>query len=532
MATRIFDYVVVGGGSGGSVVAAKLAEDGRFSVALVEEGRRDTNPWIGIPGTFHKALASQDATVVTSDPDETIENRPFNVPQGRVLGGGSSVNGMIYIRGQARDYDEWEQEHGCDGWGFDQVLSVFKGQEANQRLGDPYHGQSGPLKVGDPNHKHPVTAALIEAGLSAGIPPTNDYNGERQEGCGWYQLTATDGRRNSAARAFLHPVIGKDTLTLLTGHKALRVRFEGRRACGLEAMGPDGEVFIEARKEIVLCAGSFHSPRLLMLSGIGPADNLNRFGIDVVHDAPEVGGNLQDHIGTPVTMRLKDSIGLHGADRGLRALRHGAEYLMFRKGLLSSNILEAGAIVDTDGDGREDVQYNFGPFAPGEPGKPLPFHALQVHPMTMRPKSRSRIHLGSGNPHDAPVIKSRVLEAEEDLDTLRRGVRLAREILLQPNIRDLVAEEVWPGPDVSSSIGSNTLDTAIRKWARTIFHPSGTCRMGGSPSAVTDPRLRVNGVEGLRVADCSIMPAITSGNTNAPTMMIAERCARWMLEDA
>lgn len=528
-----FDYVIVGGGSAGCVVAARLAADSGGTVALLERGRSDSNRWIHIPATFFKALQSQDAEAVISDPDPSLGGLPFPVPQGRVLGGGSSVNGMLYMRGQARDYDEWETEHGCTGWAYRDVLPVFMRQEANRQFDNAFHGTNGPLVVDGPSAPHPVAARLIDATVSAGVPRTDDFNGARQEGAGWYQVTASGGQRQSAAHCFLRPQLGRENLRLLTGHSVARLVIENRRAVAVEAHDAAGQpVRIAAARQIVLTAGSFQTPKLLMLSGIGPRDELTRHGIDIIHEADEVGRNYQDHVGAPVTRRLTGAKGLHGADKGLAALRHGIDYFVFRRGLLTSNLLQAGACVDTDGDGRPDVQYNMAPFAPGAPGQPpLGFHAVQVHPMTMRPASRGRLGLASRDPADAPKFSSCVLGRDEDMDTLRRGVRLAREILDQPELREILGDEVWPGADLSTAIGSNTLDDAIRKQARTIFHPAGTCRMGPTETAVVDPELRVYGIEGLRVADCSVMPALVSGNTNAPTMMIADRAADWILRD-
>jgi choline dehydrogenase len=530
--TKSYDYIVVGGGSAGCVVAAGLARDGRFSVALVEDGRKDTNPWIHIPATLHKVLASQDATAVASDPDPTLDGNRFVVPQARVLGGGSSLNGMIYMRGNAQDYDEWNSLHGCAGWSWADVLPAFKAQERNQRLGDPLHGQDGPLAVSDPTYKHPVTQVIIDAARAAGLPATDDFNGETQIGAGWYQFTYGDARRASAAVAFLRPVMGQGNLDVLTGHRVQRVTLENRRATGIAALANGQQVRLLARREVVVTAGSFNSPKLLMLSGIGPKDNLVRFGIDVIHDSPDVGGNYQDHVGAPLTLYLKDKIGVTGADKGFKAVKHGLDYVLFRRGLLASPIIEGGACADTDGDGRADVQFNFAPFAPGAPGVQLPFHAAQVHPMTMRPKSRGRLALASADPAADLKFTANVLDREEDLDTLRRGVRLAREIAAQGALGEITKGEIWPGPDVSTKAGSNTLDSAIRKHARTIFHPAGTCRMGPDAGAVLDDRLRVRGIDGLRVADCSVMPQLVSGNTNAPTMMIAGRAAGFILEDA
>lgn len=531
MKTVAFDYVIVGGGAAGCLLAARLAAESNRTVALLERGRSDTNRWIHIPATFFKALGSQDADVVTSDPDPTLGDRPFQVPQGKVLGGGSSVNGMIYMRGQHQDYDDWADIHGCMGWRYDDVLPVFKRQESNTRLGDPFHGQDGRLIVSDPAAPHPVSHTILEAAWSAGLPATQDFNGAQQDGAGWYQVTASNGQRQSAATCFLRPELRRENLSVLTGHHACRIRIENRRAVAVEARDDTGhDVLVAARHEIILTAGSFHSPKLLMLSGIGPRDELHRHGIDIIHEADAVGRNFQDHVGAPVTRRLTAARGLHGADRGLAALRHGIDYFAFGRGLLTSTLLDAGACVDTDGAGRPDVQFNFAPFAPDRPGKPpLPFHAVQVHPMTMRPRSRGRLGLRSRDPLDAPRLSSRMLSDDSDLDTLRRGVRLAREIFDQPPLRAIVGDEIWPGPMVSSAAGSNTLDDAIRAQARTIFHPAGTCRMGSSDSAVVDPALRVNGIDRLRVADCSVMPSLVSGNTNAPTMMIADRAADFVL---
>ena len=526
-----FDYVVVGGGAAGCVLAARLAALSDGTVALLERGRQDTNRWIHIPATFFKALQSQDADAVVSDPDASLNGKPFPVPQGRVLGGGSSVNGMIYMRGQHKDYDDWATEHGCEGWSFKDVLPVFKFQEANTRLNDDFHGSAGNLIVDDPASPHPVSKLVIDAAVSAGVPRTDDFNGAGQTGAGWYQVTASKGQRQSAAECFLRPELGRENLSVLTGLHAQRVRIVNRRAVAVEAKDDTAtDVVIHAQREIILCAGSFHSPKLLMLSGIGPRDELERHGIDVVHEADEVGRNYQDHVGAPVTRRLTGMKGLHGADRGLAALKNGIEYFGLKRGLLMSNLLQAGACVDTAGSGRPDVQYNFAPFAPGAPGEPpLPFHAVQIHPMTMRPKSRGRLGLRSKDAADAPKFMANALSADEDIDTLRRGIRLARRIFDQLGLKENVGDEIWPGPGIDSRVGSNTLDDAIRDHARTIFHPAGTCRMGPTSSAVVDLELRVNGIDGLRVADCSIMPSLVSGNTNAPTMMIGERAARFIM---
>lgn len=379
---QTFDYVVVGGGAAGCVLAVRLAAESGGTVALLERGRRDTNRWIHIPATFFKVLQSQDSDAVVSEPDASLNGKPFPVPQGKVLGGGSSVNGMIYMRGQHRDYDDWADVHGCKGWSFADVLPVFRRQEANTRLSDDYHGKDGKLVVADPSAPHPVGAQIISAAVSAGIPATVDFNGAEQEGAGWYQVTAHDGQRQSAAHCFLKPELDRENLTVLTGHLVCLLDIQNGRAVAVEARNEAGaEVKIKARREIILTAGSFHSPKLLMLSGIGPRDELERHGIEIVHEADEVGRNYQDHVGAPVTRHLVGAKGLHGADRGLAALKHGIDYFVLNRGLLTSNLLQAGACVDTSGAGRADVQYNFAPFAPGAPGQaPLGFQAMQINP--------------------------------------------------------------------------------------------------------------------------------------------------------
>ncbi|WP_432695000.1 GMC family oxidoreductase [Marinobacterium sp. YM272] len=528
-----YDYIIVGGGSAGCVLAARLAESGEHSVALVEEGRSDVNPWIHIPATFFLALQSRDASTIVSEPDSSLGMKRFVVPQGRVLGGGSSVNGMLYMRGQAKDYDEWASIHGCEGWSYKDVLPTYIAQENNARLQNSYHGLRGPLVIGDPEYRHPLNKACIDAAIEAGIKPSDDFNGDTQEGAGWYQVTAKGGKRKSAAVCFLRPVEKQKNFHLVSETIATRIRFDGKRAVAVETVdkaGRSGE--LKCRKEIVLTAGSFQSPKLLMLSGIGPKDHLESFGIDVLVDAPSVGGNYQDHVGVPVTRKLAKPIGLHGSNKGLKALKHGIDYFIFRRGLLTSNLLEAGACVDTNGDGRPDVQFNFAPFAPGRPGEPpLELHGYHIHPMTMRPASRGRVFLKSADPLDPPRLEASALESEEDLDTLRRGVRLARKIYQQSPLKEFMGEEIWPGADIDTDTDNEAFDDAIRQQARTIYHPAGTCRMGGDAESVVDVRLKVRGVEGLRVADCSVMPALVSGNTNAPTMMIAGRAAEFILNE-
>ena len=319
--------MVVGGGAAGCVLAARLARDSNHSVALVERGRSDSNRWIHIPATFFKALQSQDAKTEISQNDPTLNDQAYAVPQGRVIGGGSSVNGMIYMRGQAADYDDWASVHGCEGWSYADVLPVFKRQEKNTRLSNEFHGVDGKLVVDDPAEKHAVSEAIIQSTLGLGIEQTSDFNGVRQDGVGWYQVNASQGQRQSSAHCFLKPEMHRENLTVLTGMSTQRINIENRRAVSVSALREDGTAHvITAKKEIILSAGSFQSPKLLMLSGVGPKDHLNKMGIAVTQHAPEVGANYQDHVGTPVTRKLRNDIGLYGSDKGVKAIKHGFDY--------------------------------------------------------------------------------------------------------------------------------------------------------------------------------------------------------------
>lgn len=528
-----YDYIVAGGGSAGCVIAAGLAQDGRFSVLLIEGGRKDISPWIHITGTFFKALQTQDAKVVSSEPVPGLLGANMPVPQGNVLGGGSSVNAMCYVRGQPQDYDGWH-EGGAIGWNYANALAMFKKQEGNLRLGDPYHGQCGPLLVGDQEFGHPTNHMFIEAAAEAGFRKNDDFNGAVQEGIGFYQVTSSKGRRRSAAASFLAPVAKSELLHVAFQSRVERIGFTGKRATNVETRDASGvEKTYCARKEIILTAGAFNSPKLLMLSGIGPAEHLRQHGIDVVADRNGVGANYQDHVATQVAILFKKPIGLHGEDKGFRAIRNGLDYLLFRRGLLTSNIIEAGGFVDTEGAGRPDIQLNCSAMVAGPPGQGyLPIHGMNINPYILRPYSRGRLGLRSRDARDQVKLEANVLSDPRDIEILRRGVQVARAIFSKKSLFDVAEVEMIPGPGVSDGKGSNEINEIIRKNARTVFHPSCTCKMGTDDDSVVDPQLRVCGVEGLRVADASVMPKVTSGNTNAPTMMIGGRCVEMVLSDA
>lgn len=521
-----FDYIVVGGGSSGCVLAARLSEDPGSSVLLIESGRMDKDPWIHIPATFFKVIGKgRDVHFYTSEPDKGLNGRANVVPQGNVIGGGSSLNAMIYVRGHAHDYDSWAQM-GLRNWSYEKVLPVFKALENNQRLTGEFHGAEGPLRVSDRGYGHPLSWAFVRAAQEAGLPYNEDFNGGTQEGVGFYQTTTSRGRRWSSAQAFLRSALGRPNLTVLTERKAARILFEGRRATGVELL--DGAKYT-ARKEIVLTAGAIATPKLLQLSGIGNAAELAQHGIPVVADLPGVGENYQDHLEATVQGETVDPISMFGHDVGLRAVGHMLQYLTTRTGLLTSTVVEAGGFADTAGTGQPDVQFHVLPSFNGfaeresEPG-----HGISIGPCFLRPQSRGTVKLRSANPADAALFNANSLSAPADLETLVRGVELAIRILEAPSLARVVKRRVLPKPGIEKD--PEALRDYVRTISKTVFHPSGTAKMGAPDDAmaVVGEDLKVRGVEGLRVADASVMPNLVSGNTNAPVMMIAERAARFM----
>lgn len=524
-----WDTIIVGGGSAGCVLAAELSRDPGHRVLLIESGRVDRSPWIHVPGTFFRVMkAGIDAQVYRSEAEPGLGGRPCLVPQGHVLGGGSSVNAMIYIRGQAQDYDGWEAR-GCTGWGWDRVLPAFVGIEGNRALGGPWHGTEGPLTVSDPRHRHPLSRAFVDAAVQAGLPETRDFNGERQEGVGFYQTTTRDGRRCSAAVAFLRPAMARGNLSVLTGTRVDRVTFLNGRASGVRLV--DGRQ-IEAAREAILTAGALATPLILLRSGIGPAADLARHGIPVLADRPGVGANYQDHMAIPVEFETREAMSTFGQDRGLKGARNLAAYALARRGLMASNIVEAGGFVDVGGAGRPDVQFHMLPGFAGAPGQPpLDGHGISWSVCVLRPKSRGAVALRGADPALPGLFQAGVLSHPEDVALSLKALRLALSLADQPALAGILGPRRQPPPEPPHEAKDDaTLTAHIRASAKTVYHPAGTARMGAAedPLAVVDPRLRVIGVRGLRVADASVMPDLVSGNTNAPTMMIAAHAAAFI----
>jgi len=527
MAESTFDYIVVGAGSAGCVLAQRLVQAGK-TVVLLEAGPKDDSLYIRMPATFVRVIGTERTWMYESEVQPAAAGRRMVVPQGRTLGGGSSVNAMVYIRGTARDYDEWAAQ-GCSGWGWSDVLPVFKRAERNERLSEPWHGTQGLLPVSDTRWRHPLTQAFVRAAQEVGLPYNHDFNGAEQRGVGFYQTTTVDGERASTAATYLKSVLGDTKLEVRTGAQALRVLVQDGQATGVVVRAAGGgEQVLHARAEVVLTAGGLATPKLLLLSGIGPGAALQGLGIPVVRDLPGVGENFQDHLEVPVYGRARAPISLLGNDRGLRALSHGAQWLAFRSGLLTSNVVECGGFADTDGSGRADVQFHVLPTLVGDVGRdPPPGHGLTINPCFLQPRSRGSVRLRSPDPAAPIVFDGAYLRAQADVDTLVRGVKLARRILRAPSLQALVSEEIAPA--AAADAPDAVLEAHVRATAKTVYHPSCTCRMGSDDGAVVDPLLRVRGIGRLRVCDASVMPTIVRGNTNAPTIMIAERCADFML---
>lgn len=526
-----YDYVIVGAGSAGCCLANRLSADPDVSVLLLEAGGRDSWHWIHIPvGYLYTMNTPRTDWCFKTEAEAGLNGRALNYPRGRVLGGSSSINGMIYMRGQARDYDNWRQ-FGNPGWAWSDVLPLFKRSEDHFAGGDDFHGGDGELRVEEQRLSWEILDAFREAAAETGIPKTTDFNRGDNEGCGYFQVNQRKGVRWSAAKAFLRPIEGRSNLTVMTQAQAEKLVLDGKRVTGIDFQQGGQRRRAAARGEVVLTAGAVGSPQLLQLSGIGPGAVLQAQGIDVAHELPGVGENLQDHLQLRMIFKIQNTKTLNKQVQSLfgKALM-GLEYALFRRGPLSMAPSQLGAFAKSD-PAREtpDLQYHVQPLSLPKFGEPLhDFPAFTASVCNLRPESRGTIHICSADFREAPVIKPNYLTAAHDRTIAAAALRLTRRICAAPALQRFQPEEFLPGAAIESE---DDLAKAAGDIGTTIFHPVGTCKMGSDAGAVVDPRLRVQGLQGLRVADASIMPTITSGNTNAPAIMIAEKAAVMMRED-
>jgi choline dehydrogenase len=526
LTAKAYDYIVVGAGSAGCVLAARLTEDLRTRVLLLEAGGKDSAREIHIPAAFSKLFKTAVDWDYSTEPEPQLHNRRLYWPRGKVLGGSSSINAMIYIRGNPADYDCW-RDLGNPGWGFADVLPYFKKSEDQEHGESEFHGVGGPLHVADPRCVNPLTRAFLAAANEIGVASNPDFNGATQEGFGLYQLTQKNCERCSAVDGYLKNAVGRPNLKVLTGAHVARVIIENGRAVAVTFLRDGVLETARADSEVILAGGTVNSPQLLMLSGIGPADELRRIGIGVVDDLPGVGQNLQDHPMVSVGYLCTQKVSLDGAETLGNLLR----YLIFKSGSLTSNVAEAGLFQKTrDGLQAPDLQLLFGPAYYRAHGlERRKEHCFGFGPTLITPESRGSISLRTTNPQDAPCIRANYLSSDADLRTMIAGVRLARRLANARAFDPFRGAELHPGPDATSE---DNIVEFLRNELETLYHPVGTCKMGNDKFAVVDARLRVQEIKSLRVVDASIMPRVPSGNTNAPVVMIAEKAADMIREDA
>jgi len=523
-----FDIVVIGGGSAGSAAAGRLSEDGKYSVCLIEAGGTNDNFLVKTPG-FMPFLPDKSNYRFDTVPQKGLNGRMGYQPRGRGLGGSSAINAMVYIRGHKWDYDNWA-DLGCDGWSYDDVLPYFKRAEGNERGGNAFHGSDGPLNVMDQHYANPGSHAFVDAASELQLPRNDDFNGEKQEGFGLYQVTQKAGERWSAARAYVEPAKSRPNFTVLTNALTEKIIVEDGRAVGVQIRQGKKSRRITAKGSVILSAGAFNSPQILMLSGIGPADHLAEHGIETVLDRAAVGNDLQDHIDCVLSRRTPSKEFLGDSMAGnLRMVKAIIEHRFKRTGVMTTCIAEGGGFWKSSPDlPAPDIQYHFIPGLLEDHGREkVKGHGFSCHACVLRPESRGTVRLGSNDAGDAPVIDPDFLSDERDLVTLRAGMRQMYRIFGAPSLAQYGGEDLLKF-DIDDD---DALDGIIRSKADTVYHPVGTCRMGSDTDAVVDPQLRVNGVAGLYVADASIMPRLISGNTNAPSIMIGEKCADFVRAD-
>ncbi len=519
------DFIVVGAGSAGCVMAARLTEDPATRVVLLEAGGQDDNRWIHIPLGFGKTFADPSVNwCYQTEPDPGANGRRIFWPRGKVLGGSSSINGMVYIRGQHEDFDLWRQM-GCAGWSATDVLPYFKRAEHQVRGPDPWHSTGGPLVVSDVADKHEIPEAFIRACNDLGYPTNPDFNGATQDGVGYHQTTTVNGKRCSTAKGYLHPVMDRPNLRVITGALAQRITFAGRRATGIDFVQENLPHTVRARREVILCGGAINSPQLLLLSGVGPQEQLAAHGIELVKHSPGVGQAMQDHYSAPIKLKCRYPITVNDVmQSNLKKLRTGLEYYLLRRGPMAAISAQVALFARTRPElVTPDIKMSISIFSADRPQDGLhPWSGFTIIIYQLRPESRGEIRLKSANPQDPPAMIPNYLATETDRRTITDGLMLGRRILATPQMQHYVAEEFLPGPAVVTD--AQMLQHA-RNCGGTVFHPTSTCKMGIDTMAVVDPELRVIGTEALRVVDASVMPTVVSGNTNAATIMIAEKAA-------
>ncbi|HXT09676.1 MAG TPA: GMC family oxidoreductase N-terminal domain-containing protein [Roseiarcus sp.] len=526
------DYIIVGGGSAGCVMAARLTEKPDISVLMIEAGPKDTNPYIHMPVGFYKMTSGPLTWGLKTAPQRHANNREIAYAQGRVLGGGSSINAEVFTRGCPEDYDSWATEFGCHGWSFQEIRPFFLRSEDNDTLSGEWHGVGGPLGVSSLAPPHRLTRAFVRACQEYGMPYNPDFNGPRQEGTAAYQTTIRNARRCSAATGYLRPALGRPNLTVMTGALVRRIVFEKDRAVGVELIEDGRPKLMRAEREILISSGAIGSPKLMLLSGLGPADELRALGLSVVADLPGVGRNLHDHFGVDIVYELSGPYSLDKYAKPHWMAWAGLEYLIFGKGPVTSNVVEGGAFWYADRSAPvPDLQFHFLIGAGVEAGVPkIPSGSgVTLNSYTLRPKARGSVKLRSSDLSAMPIIDPNFLGDPSDLRVSVEGIKISRDVLNQPSMARYIRKEHFPGRDVRTQAD---FESYARQYGRTSYHPVGTCRMGVDAEAVVDPELRVRGVSALRICDSSVMPRVVGSNTNAASIMIGEKASSMILGNA